>query len=292
MERALIIGCGYTGTALARRLVAADIAVTGTTAGAAPGGVSGLAHRQVDLLQQQSVALPEAAGAVVYYMVSTLHREYTHDRRHLAPMMRCLDALAEASPRGLIYLSSTSVYGDRQGGWIDEETETVPQSPWGQMRVELEQAAWHFGERLGVPACVVRLPEIYGPGRGPQERLQHDYRLRHPDRFSNRIHIDDLATVLELLGQRLDPRLLLVADDEPTRSREVYAFTARLLRQELQIEEASENEGVDENRRALRQESKRCRNNRLRAWLGRPLRYPTFRHGIRAILDEQGLKQA
>lgn len=283
MERALIIGCGYTGTALARRLLAAGVRVTGTTAGPAPRGVDGLDHLQVDLLKDRP-ALPDAAGAVVYYMVSTLHREYTPDRPHLVPMARCLTALAGRPPRGLVYLSSTSVYGDRQGGWVDEETDTAAGSPWGQMRVELEQAVWDFGARLAVPACVVRLPEIYGPGRGPQQRLLEGYRLRHPDRFSNRIHIDDLVTVLELLGHRLGPRLLLASDDEPAPSREVYTYAAGLLGRDLEIAEHDGEDGQDANRRALRQESKRCRNRRLQAWLGRPLRHPTYREGIRAIL--------
>ena len=292
MERTLIVGCGYTGTALARRLLSGSTEVFGTGKRGGPeDAVPGLQRVELDLLDSGPLSLPQAAGAVVYYMVSTLHRAYAPERPHLLPLRRCLDAVGSEPLRGLIYLSSTSVYGDRAGGRVDEETPPAPRSPWARMRVELEQAVWDFGDARGVPTCVARLPEIYGPGRGPQQRIQNPaYRLGHPERFSNRIHIDDLTTVLSLLGERLEPRLLLVSDDEPARSGDVYALTARLLGQELRVE--AEDDGIeggdatrDANTRALRQESKRCDNSRLRGWLGRPLKYPTYREGIVAALS-------
>jgi len=288
MKRALIIGCGYTGAALAEKLVAAGISVVGTTTASHSKHLAprfGL--RTLDLTAAAGqLDLREAAGAVVYYMVSTLERSYLEQGPHLAPMQRCLDALSEQSIEGLIYLSSTSVYGDRQGGWVDERSEVTPGSPWGRMRVELEQAVWSFGRRAGVPACVVRLPEIYGPGRGPVERLaRSDHVIRYPQRYSNRIHLDDLVTTLALLGQRRDQPLLLAADSLPATTLEVYQFTAD--RMGLPLVVGSPQEAPDPNRRALMQESKRCRNARLLSWLGRPLRYPSYHDGITAILGSR-----
>ena len=161
MERALIIGCGYVGAALAPRLRDAGVEVSGTSASGGPGLL------RLDLTAPDSGPELAAEGAVVYYMVSTLARRYDAEARpHLRPLERCLAALERQAPAGLVYLSSTSVYGDQGGAWIDEQTPTAPQTPWGRMRVELEQRFWDFGAARGLPACVVRLPEIYGPGRG------------------------------------------------------------------------------------------------------------------------------
>ena len=300
--KALIIGCGYTGARLARRLIAAGAEVTGTDTASGPRAVDapGLRWQELDLLDDGPLELPAAADAVVYYMVSTLARR-DEGKPHLPPFERCLAALSRQPLRGLVYLSSTSVYGDRQGDWVDEGSSVSPGSPWGRMRVELEQAVWRFGAERRVPACVARLPEIYGPGRGPVARLRRGHVVRAPERFSNRIHIDDLVMTLDQLGRDLDPPLLLVSDDEPAPTLDVYRFAAAQLglgEDAVQVEtgdvEADQDPSlsapsglsplVDPNRRGLVTESKRCCNRRLRSWLRQPLRHPTYRDGITAIL--------
>lgn len=283
MERALIIGCGYTGLALARSLVSHSTEVIGTVTGTATGlSKPGLTLRRLDLLAPcTDLSLSEAAGAMVYYMVPTLFRTYDGSS-HLAPMDRALTALAAQPIRGLIYLSSTSVYGDHQGGWVDEDTPPTPNSPWGRMRMELEQRIWAFGQQHGLPACVIRIPEIYGPDRGPVARLMRGYTLRFPDRYSNRIHVEDLVQVLVKLGQHADCQLLLAADSHPATSREVYAYAARLMGLQLTVDEGSAR--GDANRLSLMHDSKRCRNARLLRWLDEPLRFPSYREGISALV--------
>jgi nucleoside-diphosphate-sugar epimerase len=282
LKRALIIGCGYTGAVLARRLRAAGVALSGTSRGG--GELPGLKLRPLDLRAPGRLELPEAEGAVVYYMVSTLFRRHDpRSRPHLRPLEAVLEALSVGDPRGLIYLSSTSVYGDRGGAWVDEHTPATPASPWGQMRADLERRVWAFGAERGVPACVVRLPEIYGPGRGPVSRLRQGYTVRYPERFSNRIHVEDLALVLHELGQLLEPRLLLVADGTPATTAEVYDHAARLLG--LEAAPRGEPDPVaDPNRLGLLRESKRCDVTLLRRWLDRPLRYPSYREGLPTTL--------
>lgn len=280
MRRALIIGCGYTGEALAGRLAPRGVELFGTSAGGS--GPATVQMRALDLTAPEPPGLPESSGAVVYYMVPTLTRVYDDSRPHLAPLEAALAAIAGHGPRGLVYLSSTSVYGDCQGAWIDEQTPTAPQSPWGKIRVELEQHVRSWGRRQGLPACVVRLPEIYGPGRGPVARLRRGYTLRFAGRYSNRIHVEDLALVLHRLGQRLDPALLLVSDGNPATTAEVYGHASRLLGQPPPP--PGEPGEVDANRLALLQESKRCRNTRLMQWLGQPLRYPSYRQGLASTL--------
>lgn len=289
MRRALIIGCGYTGRALAGRLTAAGVAVDGTSAsgGAVQTPRGTLTLRPVDLLAPGPPRLPPTGGAVVYYMVSTLARRRDPGGAHLAPMERVLDRLARDPPRALIYLSSTSVYGDRGGAWVDEATPIAPGSPWGRMRAELEQLV--LGQRF-TPAAVVRIPEIYGPGRGPTARLRRPggYVLRFPGRHSNRIHVDDLALALHQLGQAPEHRLLLAADDEPATAREVYRYAARALGLPGVEERAAEGQDADDNVLGLMRDSKRCSNARLRAWLREPLRFPTYREGITAIVAADG----
>jgi nucleoside-diphosphate-sugar epimerase len=289
MQSALIIGCGYTGRFLARRLLARGVAVRGTTRSGELGGgaEAGLELVTLDLALGHGgrTSLPRLPGVVVYYMVPTLARRYDGGARpHLGPLEAVLSGLEGHDLRGLVYLSSTSVYGDRGGGWVDERTAPAPASPWARMRLDLEERVLAFGRERGVRACVTRLPEIYGPGRGPVERLRAGWALRNGSRLSNRIHVLDLAAVLDELGERLDRELLVVSDDEPAVSREVYALAAELLGLAGSAVEAEDEGDADENRRALFHESKRCSNAELRSWLGRGLLYPTYREGLPTCL--------
>lgn len=282
MNRALIIGCGYTGQTLARRLLEASVAVTGTSVSGP--GVPGVAWVGLDLKAHAAPDLPAADGAVVYFMVPPLTRVHDPQQRaHMVPLEAALRGLEGRAVQALVYLSSTSVYGDAAGAWVDEQTPPAPLSPWGRMRVELEQRIWAHGQQTDTPCCVVRLPEIYGPGRGPVARLRKGYTLRYPLRYTNRIHVDDLALVLHELGRRPPPRLLLVADGHPATAREVYQHAATLLGLGPVPESEGERE-LDPNRLGLASESKRCRTHRLMQWLGRPLRYPTHVEGLPTTL--------
>jgi len=289
MERAFIIGCGYVGAALARRLRAAGVEARGTSLSGAP--IPEVEIVVADLRGAAPLDFAAASGAVVYYMVSTLAR--VEDGSHRPPLQRALAALDAHPIAGLIYLSSTTVYGDRGGDWVDERTPVAPTSPWGRMRVELEQLIWAYGGRRAVPACVVRLPEIYGPDRGAIARLREaaEPTVRFPDRYSNRIHIDDLADVLLELGRRPDRQLLLVSDGHPATTGEVYGEAARLLGlPPPRVVDGAEPRDVpapDPNRLALQRDSKRCRNDELLRWLGRSLRYPDYRQGLAACLGLQ-----
>ncbi|MCC6746208.1 MAG: NAD-dependent epimerase/dehydratase family protein [Deltaproteobacteria bacterium] len=281
LDRAVIVGCGFAGTALARRLAerGVGVAATSRTGRDADGG----RVRSVDLTSEAPLELPEARGAVVYYLVGPLCHELAESRTHLRPLDRVLGALCSARPCGVIYVSSTSVYGDRAGGWVSEETSTAPDSPWGRMRVDLEERVHAFGEECGLPASVVRLPEIYGPGRGPISRLQAGYRVRFPDRYSNRIHLEDLVTILVRLGERLDQKVLLAADGTPALVGEVYDYAATLLGWPAAPRGDATELPSDPNHLALLRDSKRCDTARLRQWLGEPLRYPNYREGLLAI---------
>jgi len=277
MQRALIIGCGYTGVALVKKLQARGISVSATSL--TGGHLDGLHLGQADLYRPETLNFEGADHSVVYYLVSTLTRQYDdRNKTHLRPLEAALTALDRHSISGLIYLSSTSVYGDQHGGWVDEQTPAAPSSPWGQMRLDLERRVSAYGAQRGLPACIVRSPEIYGPRRGPVARLQEGYALRYPRRYTNRIHVEDLSEVLAVLGERLDQELLLASDGNPAIAEEVYQYAALLLG--MAEVPRSQQEIQDPNRLGLARDSKRCRNDKLLDWLGQPLKYPSFKEGL------------
>ncbi len=285
MKHAFIIGCGYTGTALLRRLITDGISVSGISYSSFQ--VEGITIAATDLIHPAPLDLSAAKGAVVYYMVPPLMREYDPvGRPHLAVISRVLSAVASAAVQGVIYLSSTAVYGDQRGGWVDEHTPPFPLSPWGKMRREIEEEFIAFGNQHAVPVGVVRLPEIYGPGRGPVQRLRQGQPIHLAPRYSNRIYIDDLVEILFTLGERLDQPLLLAADNHPAPVRDVYQYAARLLDLPLVTDETESHLAhLDSNRRAMLTCSRRCDNHRLRQWLGKPLRYSSYLSGIPATMN-------
>lgn len=288
MKRAIIIGCGYTGSALATQLSAASIDVIGVRRHAQEGDDKlPYTTKLLDISSDFDDQLPEAEDAIVYYMVGPPKQARQYDPKklsHLAPVDRLVNALAGKSIRGLVYLSSTSVYGDTQGDWVDEDTPTTPGSPWGQMRVDIENRFWEAGIQLNAPTTVLRLPEIYGPGRGPIERLRKGYKMRMPERYSNRIHLADLVDILAMIGKKTAPALLVAADGNPAKTQEVYEHVTRITGLVAPIQ--STDLPDDPNIRALVTHSKRCRNTRLIQWMDRPLRYPSYKEGLEETLAQ------
>ena len=111
-------------------------------------------------------------------------------------------------PRALVYLSTIGVYGDHAGAWVDEASECRPVSKRSIQRVEAE-AGWRlFAEETGVPVAIIRLAGIYGPGRGPFEKLRRGTarRILKPGQVFNRIHVDDIAAIVEAAFERAGRR--------------------------------------------------------------------------------------
>lgn len=186
-------------------------------------------------------------------------------------------------PSAVIWVSSTGVYGQSHGEWVDELTETLPDSYRGKRLLEAENII----QKLSVPSVVVRYSGIYGPGRG---RLLQQVREGHvapeePVQWSNRIHADDAAGVLVHLLHRfqqggLVERLYLATDNEPVPLHDVHAWLAGQIGVTMPVgllSDASESGG--------RMGNRRCRNQRLRD-SGFVFRYPTFREGYLQILSE------
>ncbi len=192
------------------------------------------------------------------------------------------DALAWAG-----YLSTTGVYGDRQGGWVDEESPLLPATTRGRLRVDAE-AAW--ARIPGLPLHVFRLAGIYGPGRGPFAKVRQGKarRIVKPGQMFSRIHVDDIAQVLLASIEKPRPGgVYNLCDDDPAPPEDVIAHAATLLGLPVPPEEAFETAEMTPMARSFYAESKRVRNDRIKDELGVRLIHPDYRSGLAALLREE-----
>ena len=207
------------------------------------------------------------------------------------PVLARQAAAIAAAPclRWVGYMSTTGVYGDRGGGWVDEATEPAPSSERGRRRVAAEQA-W-AAVRPDVAVDVLRLAGIYGPGRSVFDDLRagRARRVAKPGHAFGRIHRDDIAgALLAAMVQDRPPglRVLNGADDEPAASADVIAEAARLLGLPPPplVPFADVEAGMSPMARSFWADDRKVRSAKTQEWLGRRWLYPTYREGLRAIL--------
>ncbi|MDU9392684.1 NAD-dependent epimerase/dehydratase family protein [Pseudomonas sp. zfem002] len=279
----LIVGCGDVGGRLARQMLAGGWSVSGLrrNVGALPEGVTAIA---ADLEQHQVPAAwpAQSPDYLVYCVAANQHDEPGYRSAYVEGLRNVLAWLAERgqAPRRLLFVSSSSVYAQQGGEWIDETAETAPQAYSGRVMLEAERLALDSG----IPASVVRLTGIYGPGREwLLSQVRQGYRVvEEPPLYGNRIHAEDAAGLLAFLlradqaGTALDDCYIGV-DDAPAPLAEVVAW----LREYMGVTEWSEQQQV------RRTGSKRCSNARARA-LGWVPAYPSYREGYAAILEGRG----
>jgi len=186
------------------------------------------------------------------------------------------------------YLSTTGVYGDHGGAWIDEDTPAGTIGARGQKRVDAETQWRAFSEAHGVPSMYFRLAGIYGPRRNQLTSVvnQTARRIDKPEQVFSRIHVEDIATILAASIARPDAgRAYSVCDDEPAPPQDVVAYAAELLGQSpppLVPFEAAE---LSPMARSFYGDNKRIRNQRIKDELGVTLAYPSYREGLKALFD-------
>lgn len=288
MAHALILGCGYTGERLARRLLEEGHRVTGSTRSrqrAEELRSRGIEPVHLDVSDPESVReLSGLAPDVVFYLVPPL-RDVDEPGREVGDV---IDVLGRAPLDCFVYVSSTSVYGDRGGDRVDETTEPRPDSSTGRARLTAERTVLEKGWSRDARPRIARVSGIYGPGRTLRDRIRKG---RHPivedaDAVTNRIHVDDLVAGLVAVWRRgRNGRIYNLADGQPLPSSEYARITAAHLGVELPVislEEARERYAAG--RLARKLGSKRVENRRLREELGVELRYPSVREGLPAAL--------
>lgn len=273
--RILIAGCGYVGRALGARLAAAGAEVWGLRRSAVADAQGGIRPIAADLTDPSALFdLPGDLDAVVYAASAGGSTPEAYEAAYL----RGLDnLLGVVTPRRLIFVSSTAVYGDRQGAWTDEESPTAPDHFSGRILLEAERIAlcgpW--------PAVVLRLGGIYGPGRERLIREVAEGRATRPAEplFTNRIHRDDAAgAIAHLLALDRPEAVYLGVDSEPVDLGAIYAWIAARLGRPEPEPASAHGEG-----RPTRG-SKRCSNARLLA-SGYRFAFPTFREGYGELVD-------
>ncbi|KZN24154.1 NAD(P)-dependent oxidoreductase [Haladaptatus sp. R4] len=272
-----VLGCGYVGLALARGLLADGHDVVGVRRsqdGLRAVEEVGADAVQADVTDADSLAsIPEVD--VLVYAVSADGRDSEAARTAYVDGLRTtLDHFAGrgSPPERIVYTSSTGVYGDRDGEWVDESTPLDPRTEREGILAEAEEIVQ---EDRGWDWTITRFSGLYGPDRYRLERY-----LEGPvsDRYLNVIHRDDAAGVIRYLLETGNGRndVVLATDDEPVRK----PVLADWLADECGVPHPPRDEPTSERARA----SKRCSNEKLRG-MGYEYRYPTYREGYRAAID-------
>lgn len=281
----LSLGHGYCARRLARDLIAEGWEVRGTTRD--PARAEALRAEGV----RPVVWPPADPGALLAGATHVLASAAPAEGRD--PMLAALRG-ALASARGLAwvgYLSTTGVYGDRGGDWVDETAELRPATARGRARVAAEAEWLALWRDHGLPVHLFRLAGIYGPGRGPFAKVRDGTarRIVKPGQVFSRIHVDDVAAALRASMARPDPGAAYnLCDDDPAPPEDVLAEAARLLGLPPPPEVPFDAAELSPMARSFYAESKRVSNRRLREDLGVRLRHPTYREGLRALLAEEG----
>ncbi|RKF13484.1 SDR family oxidoreductase [Roseovarius spongiae] len=279
----LSFGHGYCARALTRLLAPEGWRVIGTTRSADKAAT--LQGEGVEPLIWPGADMTPALRVATHLLISAGPDEAGD------PVLNALKRdIARAAPRLVWagYLSTTGVYGDHGGGWVDETTPPSPSTKRGRLRAEAE-AAWRAIP--GLPLHIFRLAGIYGPGRGPFAKVRAGTarRIVKPGQVFSRIHVEDVAQVLHASMQAPAPGAIYnLCDDDPAPPEDVIAHAAHLLGAPvppaIPIEEAE----MSAMARSFYAESKRVRNDRIKDELGVTLRYPSYRDGLAALLRSEG----
>ena len=276
MPTLLSLGHGYSAAALSRLLTAEGWTVIGTTRSA--GKAEALRGAGVT-----PILWPGDLGAAL--------EQATHVLASAAPdaggdpFLRAAPQIAGARAEWVGYLSATAVYGDHQGGWVDGDTPPAPASERGRWRVAAEDQ-WRAS---GLPVHIFRLAGIYGPGRGPFEKVRNGTarRIVKPGQVFGRIHVQDIAQSLRASIARPNPGAVYnLSDDDPAPPEDVLAEAARLLGLPLPPAIPFDQADLTPMARSFYGESKRVRNDRIKRELGVALRYPDYRSGLAALLAD------
>lgn len=280
--RLYILGLGFSGLEIARQAKRRGWSVTGSVRSAEKAAL--LKSQGIDAEVQSATS---AALFAATHILATAPPDDAGD-----PVVAIVRA---HRPQWIGYLSTTGVYGDRGGDWVDETTPTQPGQPRSQRRVVAEQQWQALGRERGVPVHVFRLPAIYGAGRSALDQVKagRAQRIDKPGQVFCRIHVEDIAqTVLAAIERpaALPGAIYNVCDDEPAPQADVIALACTLLDRPVPplvpYDEAAAT--MSEMARSFYSDNRRVRNDRIKRELGVVLKYPTYREGLKAALAASG----
>lgn len=286
-ESTLIVGAGYTGQPLGEYLAACSEDVIGTRTDPAGDDLFPVLPYRLGEPDQLSDVLDELRGP--FRCVFTAGPPRTErNEQSLEQFRTFLEELPADRLETFLFLSSTSVYGDADGEWVTETSAVEPVSQSGRLKRDAEQLAEDVLEP-DVPVVHARIGGIYGPGRNPAQRyLSEDYRLvGDGEKFSNRIHRDDLVRALAILSRRQTSGIVNLTDRKPVPLRDILGFLYRETGRDpenirtISWEEAEQR--YSEMRLGLLKPQKKVSSRKLREDIGFEYDYPTAFHGFRSL---------
>lgn len=280
MNHILFFGFGFSAEALARRLDRNQWRISGTSRSAA--GAAAISSRGYDgVLFDDLAGIPES----ITHIVSSVPPGPDGD-----PVLQRFGASLREAARHVAwaaYLSTTGVYGDHDGAWVDETTALTPNTERGWRRLRAEDAWFELHQTHDLPLHVFRLAGIYGPGRNALQSVMDGSarRVIKPGQIFSRIHVDDIAGVLQASMAHPHPGTAYnVADDLPCPPQDVIAFAAGLLRRPVPPDLPFDAADMSPMARSFYADSKRVSNARVKTELRYRFRYPSYREGLTALL--------
>ena len=287
-KRLFCFGYGFSASALGALLAPAGWSLAGTCR-TAEGccALAGAGVEAVPFSREAPLAHPAQSLAGATHILLSIPPDAEGD-----PALDChgADIAAVEGLEWIGYLSTTGVYGDTGGAWVDESAPIAPTGARGRRRVEAERAWLAFGQDRGLAVHVFRLAGIYGPGRNALAAVRRGTakRIAKPGQVFSRIHVADIAQVLAASVAR--PRagaVYNVCDDEPAPAADVVAHACALLGVAPPPLMPLQDADLSPMARSFYADSRRVSNARLKAELGVTLRYPNYRAGLAALLAEE-----
>ncbi len=278
-------GLGYSAEAIAARLAPAGWSIAGTGRDPATRArLQGLGYALVPFDRERPVAGLDRRMAQTTHLLISVPPDDDGD-----PVLAMHGpAIAAARTlRWIGYLSTTGVYGDSGGAWVDEATPPRPSNARSVRRAEAEAAWLALGRAADIPVHVFRLAGIYGPGRSAvdQVRAGTARRIDKPGHLFSRIHVEDIGCALAASMERPNPGAIYnVCDDDPAPQEAVIAHACTLLGVAPRPLVAFADADLSPMARSFYVDNRRVCNDRLKRELGVRLRYPSYRDGLAAIV--------
>jgi len=288
MQRIIIIGCGYIGRRVAALWQERDGAVIATARNAATVGrlrALGIQAVEADLDIPETLGQLAVEHSLLYYFAPPTAAGETDLR-----MRAFLNSMTGPFPEKIVYISTTGVYGDSHGAWVNEHTPANPQTARGRRRLDAESALRAWGHQHRVAVVILRVPGIYGPGRLPADAIRSRRPVVHESEcgFSNRIHADDLARACIAAADRGRADTIYNASDgNPGTMTDFFNRVADALGlpRPPALSRAEATRVLSPEMLSYLGESRRIDNRRLRKELGVELLYPKLQAGLIASID-------
>lgn len=296
-NKALIIGCGYRGMKLAARLQAKGYDIFGMTRSEEKAQkLASLNIKPVmgDVRDMDAVGTAAAGMNLIYHMLGAMQgEEETLRDIHIEGTLNVISAIEPEHARCYIYESSTAVYGQQAGEWIEEGAPTLPTSRTGKLRVAAESIVRDSIFELELPAVIVRTGAIYRPESMVNDKIKkNNYVIQtYPRKVMNHIYIDDYLELLSLVPEKAKPGgVYNLVDNEPHPALDYFNAIAELMGVQpppVDFTMPRDEEGCV---KLMRESNKKVSNKKVKEHFGYTFRFPTYREGLRDCAEKNWME--